>query len=58
MVRYILYSRVVSKNIKIKIHRTVILALVLYGREALSQLNLREEHRSRVLENKTARTLF
>jgi hypothetical protein len=40
-----------SKNIKIRIHKTVILPVVLYGCETCS-LTLREEHRLRVFENR------
>jgi hypothetical protein len=39
-----------SKNVKIKIYKTIILSVVLYGCENPS-LTLREEHRLRVLEN-------
>jgi len=39
-----------STNIKIKIYRTIIFPVVLYGCETLS-LTLREERRLRVLEN-------
>jgi hypothetical protein len=46
----LLCSRLLSKNLKIKIHRTIILPVVLYGCETLS-LTLREEHRLRVFEN-------
>jgi hypothetical protein len=46
-----------SKNTKIKIHRTVILPVVLYGCENLS-LTLREEHRLRVFENTVLRGIF
>jgi hypothetical protein len=46
-----------SKNIKIKIYRTVILPVVLYGREAWS-LILREAHRLRVFENRVLRRIF
>jgi hypothetical protein len=46
-----------SKNIKIKIHRTVILPLVLYGCETWS-LTLREKHRLRVSENMVLRRIF
>jgi hypothetical protein len=46
-----------SKNIKIKIYRTIILAVVLYGCETWS-LTLREESRLRVLENKVLRRIF
>jgi hypothetical protein len=45
------------KNIKIKIYRTVILPVVLYGCEAWS-LTLREEHRLRVFEYRVLRRIF
>jgi hypothetical protein len=41
-------SRLLSKNVEIRIHETIILPVVLYGCETLS-LTLREEHRMRVL---------
>ena len=50
-------STLLSKNIKIKIYRTVILPVVLYGCETLS-LTLREERRLRVLENTVLRWIF
>ena len=43
-----------SKNLKIKIYRTVILPVVLYGCETWS-LTLREERRLRVFENRALR---
>jgi len=46
-----------SKNIKIKIYRGIILPVVLYGREAWS-LTLREEHRLRVFQNRVLREIF
>jgi len=46
-----------SKNLKIKIYRTIILPVVLYGCETLS-FTLREEHRLRVSENRVLRILF
>jgi len=46
-----------TKNIKIKIHTTVILPVVLYGCEMWS-LTLREEHRLRVFENWVLRRIF
>jgi hypothetical protein len=39
-----------TKNIKIRIYKTIILPVVLYGSETWS-LTLREEHRLRVFEN-------
>jgi hypothetical protein len=47
----------ILKNIKIKIHRTVILPVVVYGCETWS-LRLREESRLRVFENRVLRRLF
>ena len=46
-----------SKTLKIKIYRTVILSVVLYGCETWS-LTLREEHRLRVFENRVLRRIF
>jgi hypothetical protein len=46
-----------SKNLKIKIHRTIILPVVLYGCETWS-LTLREERRLRVFENRVLRRVF
>ena len=49
-------SSLLSKNIKIKIQRTVILPVV-YGCETWS-LTLREERRLRVFENMVLRSIF
>jgi hypothetical protein len=46
-----------SKNIKVIIHKTVILPVVLYGCETCS-LTLKEEHRLRVFENRVLRRIF
>ena len=46
-----------SQNLKIKIYRTIILPVVLYGCETWS-LTLREEHRLRVFENRVLRSIF
>jgi len=46
-----------SKNLNIKIYRTVILPLVLYGCETWS-LTLREERKLRVFENMVLRRIF
>jgi hypothetical protein len=43
--------------VKIKIHKTIILPVVLYGCETWS-LTLREEHRLRVFENSVLRRIF
>ena len=45
------------RNVKIKIHRTVILPVVLYGCETWS-LTLRKERRLRVSENTVLRRIF
>jgi hypothetical protein len=47
-VQNLLSSNLLSKNLKIKLYRTIILPVVLYGCETWS-LTLREEHRLRVL---------
>jgi hypothetical protein len=52
-----LSSRLISNNLKIKIYKTVILPVVLYGCETLS-LTFREEHRLRVFENRVLRRIF
>jgi hypothetical protein len=56
-VQNLLSSTLLSKNVKIKIYRTIILPLVLYGCESWS-LTLREECRLRVSENKVLRRIF
>jgi hypothetical protein len=50
-------SRLISTNLKIKIYKTVILPVVLYGCETCS-LTLGEEHRLRVSENRVLRRTF
>jgi hypothetical protein len=50
-------SRLLSRNVKIKIYKTIILPVVLYGCETWS-LALREEHRLRVFENRLLRRIF
>jgi hypothetical protein len=52
-----LFSHLISKNLKDKIYRTVILPVVLYGCETWS-LILREEHRLGVFENRVLRRIF
>ena len=54
---YTNFSSLLSKNLKIKIYRTTILPVVLYGCEPWS-LTLREEHRLRVSENRVLRRIF
>ena len=50
-------SRLLSKNLKIKIYKTIILPVVLYGCETWS-LTLREEYKLRVFENRILRRIF
>jgi hypothetical protein len=52
-----LSSRLLSKIIKIRVYKTIILPVVLYGCETWS-LILREEHRLRVFENRVLRRIF
>jgi hypothetical protein len=47
-------SRLLSKNIKIRIYRTIILPVVLYGRETWS-LDIKGGHTLRVFENRVLR---
>jgi hypothetical protein len=47
-------SRLLSKNIKIRIYKAIILPVVLYGCKTRS-LTLREEHRLRVFEKRALR---
>jgi hypothetical protein len=56
-VQNILSFSLLSKNVKIKIYRTIILPVVLYGCESWS-LTLREECRLRVFENKVLRRIW
>ena len=53
----LLSSSLLSKNLKIKIHKTIILPVVLYGCETWS-LTLREERRFRVFENRVLRRII
>jgi hypothetical protein len=48
---------VLSRDIKIKIYKTIILPVVLYGCENWS-LILREQHRQKVFENRVLRRIF
>jgi hypothetical protein len=53
----LLSSNSLSKSAKIKVYRTIILPVVLYGCESWS-LTLMEEGRLRVFENKVLRRIF
>jgi hypothetical protein len=52
-----LSSRLLSKNVKVKIYKTIILPVDLYGCETWS-LTLREDHRLSVFENRVLRRIF
>jgi hypothetical protein len=56
-VQNLLSSRLISKNLKIKIYKTVILPVVMYGCETWS-FTSGEEHRLRVFENRVLRRIF
>jgi hypothetical protein len=52
-----LSSRLLSRNVKVKIYKTIILPVVLYGCETWS-VALREGHTLRVIENRVLRRIF
>ena len=52
--RWVAHVALLSKNLKIKIYKTIILPVVLYGCETW-YLTLREESRLRVFENRIFR---
>jgi hypothetical protein len=56
-VQNLMSSRFLSKILKIRICKTIILALVLYGYETWS-LTVRDEHRLVVFENRVLRRIF
>jgi hypothetical protein len=56
-VQDLLSSCLLSKNLKIKIYKIIILPIVLYGCE-IWLLTLREEHRLRMFENRVLRRIF
>jgi hypothetical protein len=56
-VQNLLSSSLLSRGVKIKIYRTIILLVVLYGCESCS-LTLREECRLRVFKNRVVRRIF
>jgi hypothetical protein len=56
-VQSLLSSHLPSRNLKVKIQKTVILPVVLYGYETWP-LTLREERRLRVFENRVLRGIF
>ncbi|KAJ4448500.1 hypothetical protein ANN_10516 [Periplaneta americana] len=56
-VEKLLSSILLSKSLKVRIYKTVILPVVLYGCETWT-LTLREEHKLRVFETKVLRKIF
>ena len=54
---FFFFSSLLSKNLKIKIHRTIIWPVVLYGCETW-QLTLMEERKLRVFENRVLWRIF
>jgi hypothetical protein len=56
-VHSLLPYRLLSRNVKVKIYKTIILPVGSYGCETLF-LTLREEHRLRVFENRVLRRIF
>jgi hypothetical protein len=56
-VQDILSSHLLSKNIRIRIYKTLVLSVVLYGCETW-HLTLREKHRLKVFENRVLRRIF
>ncbi|KAJ4435647.1 hypothetical protein ANN_18263 [Periplaneta americana] len=56
-VEKLLSSSLLSKNLKVRIYKTVILPVVLYGCETWT-LTLRKEQRLRMFENKVLRKIF
>ena len=56
-VQNILSCSLLSRNLKMKIYRTIILPVILYGYETCS-LTLKEERRLRLFKNKVLRTIF
>jgi hypothetical protein len=56
-VQSLLSSRLLSRNVKVKVYKTIILRVGLFGCETWS-LTLREDHRQRVFENRVLRRIF
>jgi hypothetical protein len=53
----VLSSRLLSKNVKVRIYKTIVLPVVLHGCETWS-LTVREEYKLRALENRMLRRIF
>jgi hypothetical protein len=57
LVQNLLCSHLLFKCVKVRIYKTIILPVVLYGSETWS-LTLKEEHNLRVLEDRALRGIF
>jgi hypothetical protein len=57
LVQSLLSSCLLSRNVKVKIHKIIILPVLLHGCETWS-LTLREEHRLKVFESRVPRRIF
>jgi hypothetical protein len=57
LIQNLLSSRLLPRNVKVRIYETIILPVVLYGCETWF-LTLREEHKLKVFENKVLRRIF
>jgi hypothetical protein len=57
LVSDLLSSRLLSKNVNVRLYKVIILHVVLYGCETWS-LRLREGHRLRVFEDRVLRRIF
>jgi hypothetical protein len=53
----VLFSHLLSRNVKVKMYKTITLPVVFYGCETWS-LTLREKHRLRVFGNRVLRGIF
>jgi hypothetical protein len=53
----LLSSHLLSKNVKVRIYKTIILPVVLYGCMGV-WVTVREEHKLRVFENRVLRRMF
>jgi hypothetical protein len=56
-VKSLLSSCLLSRNVKVKIYKTIILPVVLYGHET-SSVTVWDEHRLRVFENRVLREIY
>jgi hypothetical protein len=56
-VQKLLSSHLLSKNVKVRVYKNIVLPVVLYGCETWS-LTVREEHKLRMFENRVLRRIF